>query len=69
MQCDLPQRFPIYDVSGMKDGSSDHNACLSEVSGLCALLSLRAPAGIDGSVTGIWGKFTVFAKCADSMLR
>lgn len=42
MQGDLPQRFPIYDVSGMKDGSSDHNACLSEAAGLCASLPLRA---------------------------
>lgn len=42
MQCDLPQRFPIYDVSGMKDGSSDHNARLSKASGLCASLSVRA---------------------------
>lgn len=38
--CDLPQWFPIYDVSGMKGSSSDHNTCISKASGLCAPLSL-----------------------------
>lgn len=43
MQRDLPQRFPIYDVSGMKDGSSDHNACLFRgVWTLCSTFTLCA---------------------------